>query len=184
MSPGSYSSGPVYPHDGYWFHHTSEKSLWLEAARTLNSRSDTGSIGHGMRGQPVSSCVLISAVCNQEPRQPGWVDQSTHKYQLSPGQWGGPGTEGRGKARHCLTMTTSDMKDQLKSSQQARLWEGEPRRHDTCNGGLPCSSVKTKPPLLQPEGKPLMSGNLVSHVDQKRMASRKHLAWVWHTMPY
>ena len=80
-----------------------------------------------MRGQPVSGCVLISAVSNQEPRQPAeWTKAhtGTKGVLLSSGKQGGPGTEGRGKARHCSSVTTSDMRDQEKSSQQAWLTMG------------------------------------------------------------
>ena len=57
-------------------------------------------------GRPVWGCVLISAVWNQQPRQPGWVDRSTRRHKgdssaAEPRATGRPWNRGNrwGKAR-------------------------------------------------------------------------------------
>lgn len=151
-----YSSGPVYPHDGC------DSTTLQKSPSGPGSQDSKQQKWHWQHrptawGRPSLSVAVCSSLqcVTRSPRQPGWVDQSTHKYQLSPGQWGGA-LEQRKKAKERALLDHSYQwhEGPVKVITAGPAVGGEPREHDTCNGGLPCSSVKTKPPLLQLEGKP------------------------------
>lgn len=159
------------------------KSLWLEAARTLNSRSDTGSIGHGMRAS-LSVAVCSSLQCVTKSLASSLAEWTKAHTSTSWAQGNGEALEQREEVRQALLDHDYQWHEgPVKSSQQAWLWEGEPRRHDTYSKG--CRVAQWRPNLLfynPKESRWCQAILLVTWT--KHGIERKHLTQVWHTMPY